>query len=146
MNARENAAGLDAERIAVETTWRATQSIHVPLALAASFALFELATGEHRDSAVQSFDYVSALNLVAAALASSVTLYARQGSAQDPVAVPFNPASQRFEGGAKALRSPDGILITDILVRRADVLAAIPALERARLPFVFPFRAKGATR
>jgi hypothetical protein len=144
MNARED-AGLDAERLAVEATWRATQTVYVPLALAASFALFKLAGREPLDSAARSFERVSALNLVAAALASLITLYALEGG-HDPAAVPFNPVSQRFEGGAKALRRSDGILTTDLLVRRADVLAAIPALERARLPFIFPLRAKDERR
>jgi hypothetical protein len=145
MNAREG-AGLDAERLDVEARWHATQTVHVPLALAASFTLFKLAGGEPLDSTARSFDRVSALNLVAAALASLVTLYEREGGEQEPAALPFNPVSQRFEGGAKALRRSDGILTTDLLVRRADVLAAIPALERAHLPFIFPLRAKDERR
>jgi len=142
MNAREELDPGDTRR-AVMASWRATQTTHVPLALAASFVLFELSSAESLEAPVSSFEYLGSLNVMAAALSSLIPLYAREPQGNDPVAVTFNPVRQRFEGGAAVLRCSDGTSIADLLVKRADVVGAMPAIERARPVILLPVGAKG---
>ena len=130
MNAREEIHP-DATRLAVMASWQATRTVRVPLALAASFALFKLNAAESLGAPVSSFEYLGSLNVMAAALSTLIPLYAQEPHREDAVEVRFNPVRQRFEGGATVLRAIDGTLATNLLVNRADVVEAIPAIERA---------------
>ena len=141
MNAREDIHP-GATRLAVMESWRVTQTTHVPLVLAASFALFELRAAESLEAPESSFDYLVNLNVVAAALSSLIPLYTQKSDLSDPVAVTFDPTCQRFEGGATVLRGTDGTFIANLLVSRADVVGAMPAIERARSFFLLPIGAK----
>lgn len=132
-----------ATRHAVMASWQATQTTHVSLALAASFALFELSAAESLEAPASSFEYLGSLNVVAAALSSLIPLYAHYPDQNEPVAVAFNPLRQRFEGGATVLRGTDGTLVANLLVNRADVVAAMPAIARARPVILFPIGPKG---
>ena len=145
MNAREDIHPGET-RLAVMELWRATQSAHVPLALAASFVLFQLSEAESLEAPVSSFEYFGALNVMAAALSSLIPLYAHNPDGKAPVPVTYNPVGQRFEGGATVLRGTDGTSVINLLLNRADVIGAIPAIERARPLFYLPFRAKGRRR
>ena len=142
MNAREDIHP-DATRLDVMASWRAAQSARVPLALAASFALFELNAGKTLGASASSFEYLGSLNVLAAALSTLIPLYAQEPHREDPVEVTFNPVRQRFEGGATVLRAIDGTLATNLLVNRADVVEAIAAIERAGPLFLPVVRARG---
>lgn len=131
MNAREDIHP-EATRLDVLASWQASQTAHVPLALAASFALFKLSEAESLEAPVSSFEYLGNLNVMAAALSALIPLYARRPDHHEPVAVGFDPVRQRFERGANVLRGADGTFISDLLVSRSDVLEAMPAIERAR--------------
>ena len=137
MNAREDIHP-SATRLAVMASWQATQTTHVPLALAASFTLFELNAAKSLGAPASSFEYLASLNVMAAALSSLIPLYAQEPDQNDPVAVPFDPVRQRFEGGAKVLRGTDGTFVANLLVNRADVLEAMLAIERAGPLFLPP--------
>lgn len=137
MNAREDIHP-DATRHAVMASWQATQTTHVPLALAASFVLFELSAVKSLAAPVSSLEYLGSLNVLAAALSTLIPLYAQKPDQNDPVVVPFDPVRQRFEGGAKVLRGTDGTFIANLSVNRADVVGAMLAIERAGPLFLPP--------
>ena len=144
MNAREEICPRETQ-LAVMKLWQVSQTAYVPLSLGAAFALFELCAADSLEAPVSSFEYYGALNILAAALSSLIPLYAQKLDQKGPITVKFNPVAQRFEGGATVLRGSDGTYVTDLLLNRTDVLAALPAIERAR-PLLLPFRAKGRRR
>lgn len=141
MNAREDIQP-GATRLAVMASWQATRTTHVQLALAASYALFELSAAKSLEAPVSSFEYLGSLNVMAAALSSLIPLYAQEPHQKDPIAVTFNPVRQRFERGATVLRGTDGTFVANLLVNRADVVGAMPAIERARPVILLPVGAR----
>jgi len=78
-------------------------------------------------------DYDEALNRAAAALSRIAPVYAWEDSWRGQVELPLDLTRQRFSNGATEVHGNDGQRFSGLLVRRADMLAALPLIQRSRL-------------
>jgi len=135
MNERET-VDLATEWVRVEELWRTNQSTYVPLQLAASFTVHAAGSAPSLyEALVTPDDHLNALNIAAAALSAVIPIYAQHHGTRSWVAVFVDPVHQRFEDGATVLRNRDGETILNLAVKRADVVAAIPTIERVGVAF-----------
>jgi hypothetical protein len=146
---KDETINLATDRARVEELWCTDQSTYVPLQLAASFTVHAVGLGRPpHETAVTPNAHSDALNIAAAALSAVIPIYALQHGTQDWVAVLVDPVRHRFEDGATALRRRDGRMVLNLSVKRADVVSAIPIVERAGVTFYAGLSAKtdGPTR
>jgi CRP-like cAMP-binding protein len=122
----------EAERSRLEEFWRdADRDAYVPLSVAAAVAI-----RVHGDlqRIVTQRDYSEALNVAAKALGSLVPVYTSIDSRSGRVGLVLDPVKQTFVYGATQLRSEDGTTISDLSVRRSDVVRAVPLITHLDLP------------
>jgi len=123
----------------VEQTWRSSQDACVPLSVAAAFAFHQ--TRHSNEDLLCPYEYASALDIAAAALACLIPIYTpdeRGGR----IAICINLATQRFCAGATKVQCFNGAVLTPLTTVRSDVLPALIAIERADINYVAPQRLK----
>jgi hypothetical protein len=123
-----------AEERARTTQWlESRQKTHVPLAVAAAFAVLE--TCQDATDAVARHEYHDALNLAAAALSRFVPIFSLSDGQAQPVRIAADLRRARFVNGAAELYFNDGTAPTRLCVQREDLPQAVAAIQRAGLPF-----------
>jgi hypothetical protein len=132
---------LRAERTLTAQRWNASQESRVTLAVAAAFTFHQVqCIGE--ETLFES-EYIGALDIAAAALASLLPVYTLDGRGQY-VPVRIDLARQRFRGGAAEVRCADGAIFAPLAIVRSDVLPALLTIERSGIEFVAPRRQRPA--
>jgi hypothetical protein len=135
--AEEQRVSLEVERLRAEASWRADRADYMSLSVAAAIA-FHQAHGNTK--AIVTFeDYNDALNIAACALSRLIPILTLKTPREGRTAISIDLAHQRFSFGATRLVGNDGTTLTDLSVRRADLLAALKLIKRAGLPFSFAF-------
>jgi len=128
---------LRADRERVAQLWDGSWAPRVPLAVAAALTFHET----HRGGAalLSPGDYVSALDIAAAALARLAPIYSLDGRGEQ-VALRIDLARQRFCGGAAGLQCLDGAILEPLAIARGDVLPALRTIGRSAIEYLAPRR------
>ena len=122
----------EAQRARLEEFWRgAGRDAFVPLCVAAAVTV--RVHGDPQPVFTQR-DYSEALNIAATALSRLVPVYTSIDSRHARAALVLDLAKQAFVHGATQLRSEDGTTISDLSVRRSDVVRAVSLLPRLDVP------------
>lgn len=102
----------------------------MPLAVAAAVAI--KVHGDLAPVATRG-DYGEALNVAAAALSRLAAVYTSIDSRHARAALALDPTRQTFVHGATQLRSEDGTTISDLWMKRSDIVYAMTLIERLDL-------------
>lgn len=118
----------------VERLWHGIKEDHLPLSLAAAWALHRV--HRHEQLVVPRVEYDSVLNLIAAGLSRLLKIYTLdERSLPVPVEVPL--AAGRFHDGATRFERSNGHTLAPLVVRRDDLPRAVRTMATARLPVQF---------
>ena len=126
------------DSVQVAELWGGSQDHNLPLSMAAAFTFHQ--TRRDGVGLLSPDEYSNALDIAAAALACLIPIYTHDGN-EGQIPVSINLAQQKFCGGATMVRSVDGSVITSLSIMRADVLAALIAIERYGIEYLAPRRA-----
>ena len=125
---------LEVERLRTEEVLRHLGDRFIAMSVAAATAFHQV--HGNTKAVVSRQDYDDALNIAASALSRLIPVFTT-GHRQERVQIRVNPTTQRFMRGATLVRGDDGIEITELCVRRSDLMSAISLIKRTGLPFSF---------
>lgn len=131
----ERALNLEAMRMAADDLWRARQSMHVPLAVAAAIT-FHQVHGNTKAIAGRT-DYDDALNIAASAISRLIPVYELSDPREGRKPLAIDLVKARFVRGATELRSLDGQAIRGLTVLRSEFASALSLIKRTGLPYSF---------
>ena len=127
------------DREQVEQTWVASQASWLALSVAAAFTFHR--TRRNVADLLTESEYANALDIAAAALSRLIPIYTPDERGV-PVPLRISLASQKFCGGGAGVKCADGTVLSPLDIVRRDLLPALVAIERAKIDFVAPKRAK----
>ena len=119
---------LDLERARIEQELQHAADERVPLPVAAAGAMHLVCRNTHDLIARSAYD--DALNIAAVAISRLVPVFALTDPRRVEEVLAIDVNRERFANGATELRRMDGRKVTQLFIRRSDMLSALAFIRR----------------